>query len=276
MRDYRLEDLPRLRTAQRAARRLAEEIVGRLDVGMTEHDAYRVARDVFRREGVDRCWHLPYIGVSSGSLQLRSLAALARARASTRRRHIRADDVVLVDIGPIIDGYPSDYTLTAVIGSHPAYGDLIAQSRRLTHAAAALVRPHVLAADLWRQVVAMVPSARGYELGFPPLIQLGHRIIPMASLLSRIPEGRLARLLLRRDGAFVARANRQVMDGLWAIEPYVIGHHRAAKHEVLVLVDGDRVVTVEDGPPPSDAAERSDAQHRISHPAAAAPSSGSP
>lgn len=227
--------------AQEYARSLAYRLAEALEPGMCEWDAYAVAREVFVREGAKRHWHLPYLGLGAGTRKLSSLPRLVGSVLVMGRTRLGPNDVAMVDIAPEHEGYPSDYTVTRVVGKRPDLEALVGFSRALAGQLVARLGEGMRPRECIRWTQAAAQRA-GYGLGLPPLIQLGHRLERLPRGWPRFPESRLLYLVTRFRHPFLSARNREPLRGVWAVEPYVLGYARAAKHEELVLFDGDTLV----------------------------------
>ena len=97
-----------IRRAQAITEAVLEEILGRLRPGMTEREI--AAEIVYQhlQRGAERMAFDPI--VASGPN-----AALPHARATDRV--LQSGDVVLIDMGGVVDGYASDMTRTVVLGT---------------------------------------------------------------------------------------------------------------------------------------------------------------
>lgn len=245
-------DLAGFAAAERFARDLATDIANAAEPGMSEHDLAHLAKRRFRDAGIKRHWHVPVIGLGQGSAKLRNIRSLLAGDALARRRRLQADDVVYVDIAPIYDGYPSDFTVTRVAGRHPEREQLIAAAHELARRVVDRIGEHRDARGVWAWAVATASADARFELVEPPLVGLAHRIGVVPPSWPYVPEvTTLAYLATRERGAFLGPRNRRPMDGFWTIEPYLVSPDgRAAKHEELIFVTGSEVLRLgaEDGP----------------------------
>lgn len=240
-------DLDGYRNSQLVASQLAQKICAKIENSMSEADAHAVASEVFKDAGVTSHWHHPVIGFGPGTRKIRNLRSIALGRFMRRRRKISIGDLLMVDIAPIINGYPSDYTETHVFGENAALNDLIKYTRHLADRLVNKIPQVRRANDLWHWARRTTSSETGYELAHPPIIWLGHRI-------QKFPQGwpesaglRFLFLWSHFEGSFVSATNEHPMRGLWAIEPYILGHNRAAKWEELVYYDGTELIRLNPG-----------------------------
>lgn len=162
-------DLVRLRAikdpgeiaAIRAAIRITEaalaDLLGEIGVGMTERQiAARFvelqARHAAGVSGFDRAFELVQTGVNSSN-----------PHGALTDRAVQAGEFLLLDVGCVVDGYPSDITRTVVVGGEPT-----ADMRRIyetvlaaNSAARAIAGPGVTMKDVDRAARAVIEAA-GY------------------------------------------------------------------------------------------------------------------
>ena len=98
------------------------QIASLLRPGMRTREAITVADAHLRRMGASHNWHPTYVrfGIDTQSPPV---------QPTDFQRVLRSDDVFVVDIGPVWDGYEGDYGDTFVMGTH-AVGERCAQAAR--------------------------------------------------------------------------------------------------------------------------------------------------
>lgn len=235
------EDLEGFREARCFAKALGKEIANNIKAGMTEKEIEEIAAGIFRSHDVKQHWHMPIIGVGEGSAKLKSAYALASSYLTRHTRILEENDLVLIDIAPIYNGYPSDYTTNHMLGSNPDLEALISYARDISHRIASYVSTEMAVADVFRYTQEVVKATR-CTLAYPPFISLGHRLCRVPSLWQKLPEQGLTYLLLGTKGSFITSSNHNLMSGLWTVEPYLIYKERAAKFETLVYVGRENVI----------------------------------
>lgn len=228
--------------ARRFAKELGKEIAGNIKAGMTEKDVEEIAAEVFNTYKVKQHWHMPVIGAAEGSTKLRSAYALASSFLTRDMRVMQENDIVLIDIAPVYEGYPSDYTYCHVLGSNPELEALVTYAEDVSRKIAAYVRKEMVVADVFRYAQEVIHATSNYTLAYPPFISMGHRLCKIPPLWQKFPEAGLTYLLLKTRGAFINSNNRNMMDGLWVIEPYLMHKERAAKFETLVFMGEESVI----------------------------------
>ena len=110
----------------------------------------------------------------------------------------------MIDIAPVYNGYPADYTINHVMGSDPDLEALTAYARDVSIKIAGHVKEGMVVADVFHRAQEFIGKNPDYTLAYPPFIS--------------------------------------VMNGLWTIEPYIMYKDRAAKFEQLVFIGKETVI----------------------------------
>lgn len=236
------KDLEGYRNSQLVASQLAQKICAGIRELMTEADAHALASDIFKEAGVSGHWHHPVIGFGPGTLKIKNLRSIALGRLLRRNRRITKGDLLMVDIAPIINGYPSDYTETRVFGQNGDLNGMINYTHDLANRIVEMIPRVRHANELWHWAKNTTRSETGYLLAHPPVIWLGHRIQKFPNGWPQSAGLRFIFLWMHFNGSFVSARNQHPMRGLWAIEPYILGSGRAAKWEELVYYDGTELI----------------------------------
>ncbi|KCZ72612.1 Xaa-Pro aminopeptidase [Candidatus Methanoperedens nitroreducens] len=235
-------DLEGYLTARSFAKSLGKEIVNNIKVGMTERDVEDVASEVFHTNGVKQHWHMPIIGVGEGSTKLRNIYALASSYLTRDTRVLQENDIILIDIAPMYNDYPSDYTINHVVGHNPDLEALAAYAHDVSYQIVNYVDQDMVVADVFHWTEELIKANSDYTLVYPTLISMGHRLCRVPAFWQNFPEPGLTYLLLKVRWPFITSSNRTLMSGLWVIEPYLMHKERAAKFEALVFVGEEPVV----------------------------------
>ncbi len=236
------KDLKGYLAARSFTRTIGDEIVSNIKVGMTEKEIEKVASLVFNKNGVKQHWHMPIIGVGEGSTKLRSAYALVSSYFTGHTRILKENDIVLLDIAPIYNGYPADYTINHVMGSNPDLEVLAEYAHDISIKIAKHVKEGMIVADVFRWARELINKNPEYTLAYPPLISMGHRLCRIPLLWQKFPEPGLNYLLFGTSGPFITSGNNTLMKGLWTIEPYLMHKDRAAKFEQLVFIGKETVI----------------------------------
>jgi len=220
---------------------IGDEIVSKIKVGMTEKEVEGVASSVFKKNGVKQHWHMPIIGVGEGSTKLKSAYALVSSYFTRHKRILMDGDIVLIDIAPVYNGYPADYTVNHVMGSNPELEALAAYANEVSTKIAGHVKEGMIVADVFQWAKELIRKNPDCTLAYPPFISMGHRLCRIPPLWQKLPEPGLNYLLFT-SGPFITPGNNTLMNGLWIIEPYLIHKERAAKFEQPVFIGKEAVI----------------------------------
>jgi Xaa-Pro aminopeptidase len=236
------KDLKGYIAARSFTRAIGDEIVSNIKVGMTEKEVEEVASLVFNKNGVRQHWHMPIIGVCEGSTKLKSAYALASSYFTRNNRILMENDIVLIDIAPVYNGYPADYTINHVMGSNPDLEALAAYAHDVSIKIAEHVKKGMVVADVFHWAQERIGKNPDYTLAYPPFISMGHRLCKIPPIWQKFPEAGLNYLLFKTNGPFITQGNNTLMNGLWTIEPYLMHKERAAKFEALVFIGKETVI----------------------------------
>ena len=231
------EELKGYLDARGFAKQLGEEVAGKIQVGMSERDIEKLAGEVFRAHEVKQHWHMPVIGVGDGTSKLRNGLTLGAGFINRYFRKVEENDLVMIDIAPVHNGYPGDYTTMHIVGENPELEEFISYAREVAYEIAGNIKYNMPVKDVFKKGKEIIKTGQKYKLAFPPFISMGHRLCRIPSFWMRLPEPGLNYLLLGRRSSFVKSGNKSIMKGLWVIEPYLLHNNRGAKFEVLLCVD---------------------------------------
>lgn len=225
---------------QATAKRIATRIAQQIEPGMTEVDAYNLAEQSFRREGIRRHWHIPVIGLGEGTLKLRSLRALAHARITRGRRYAALGDAVMIDIAPVVEGYPSDFTWSGALGT-PSATALATAAHTFARSVVGQLAHTDVGSDIWRLAERLGSIDAGVRWVPVPVIGLGHRLMRIPATWLHWSGARYLYLALTRGPAFLSGPRAVSLRDFWMIEPYLSDGQRAAKYEQMVSWAATRV-----------------------------------
>ena len=231
------EELKGYLDARRFAKQLGEEVAGKIQVGMSERDVEELAGEVFRAHEVNQHWHMPVIGVGDGTSKLRNGLTLGAGFINRYFRKVEENDLVMIDIAPVHNGYPGDYTTMHIVGENPELEEFISYAREVAYEIAGNITFDKLARDVFNEGSELIQSRQKYTLAFPPFISMGHRLVKIPPTWEKLPEAGLMYLFFGKRGSFLKPNNNKLMDGLWVIEPYLLNNNLGAKFEVLIKVD---------------------------------------
>jgi Xaa-Pro aminopeptidase len=153
--------------AVRAITRAAiHEIASRCKPGMVEEDAVEMAKEILAGHGMVQGWHDVY--VRFGANTTKTFGA-----PSDPGVVLGADDLFLIDIGPVFEKWEGDGGDTFVTGASPAYAKCAEDARALFH----LVRKKWEKEKATGKVLYDFATAEAAKMGWELNLDLsGHRI----------------------------------------------------------------------------------------------------
>jgi Xaa-Pro aminopeptidase len=261
-------DLDAFRRVQRLAYDAALDVAGTLAPGVSEADAAARLEAALVARGVSRWFHAPFAWFGERSRFAGMEGARHRFFPSDAR--LDAGMVGILDVAPIVDGYPGDigYTFRCPGGGDDAdYDRALAALRDVR----ALIARRIGEAATMRAIYAEVDQViadRGFERRHHlyPFGVLGHRLERFAprardpriagfgltalvqlvggELASRVPGVR------RRSPMWTADLDRPVDPGVWSMEPHLGARGWGAKFEEMLVVEpGGRAWWLDDDLP---------------------------
>ena len=111
--------------AQQAVNRIASQV----QVGMLEEDANKMVVTTLQEMGATKAFHKPYIRFGSNTTKTFGADSEPGIR-------LGADDIFLIDVGPVWEGYEGDAGDTFVTGSNPELKRCARDARKIFDAVA--------------------------------------------------------------------------------------------------------------------------------------------
>ncbi len=99
-----------LQRAQALTWKAIDTIVARMEVGMLETDARKLAEETLKQMGSGRNWHKAHVRFGVNTLQTFADTSLPGVR-------LQPDDIFFLDLGPVWEGYEGDAGATYTVGS---------------------------------------------------------------------------------------------------------------------------------------------------------------
>lgn len=155
-------EVDKIRAAQRVTEAVFEEIVAQIRPGVSEREISAAIVYGHLRRGAERMAFEPIVGSGPNG-------ARPHARAGDRR--IEAGDLVVIDMGGVLDGYASDMTRTVAVGEPGAEAravyEIVLEAQRAALAAARPGMPSSTLDAAARDVIAEAGYAAffGHSLG---------------------------------------------------------------------------------------------------------------
>ena len=257
-------ELERFREVQRVATRAVEEVVGAVEVGMTEaHLAERV-EERLNAIGARGFFHKPLVWFGERTAPT---TPRTRADAFPSTRALEEGMAAIVDVAPLIDGYTADVSLSFACGENATVsrGKVVLEELRMAipkwvngGRTARLVCQEV---DRHLATTGFESCQKSYLFNalahrvyrFPPSPLTRHTLLGMSAativrlfgqaLRSRLPGGRSGWPFWNDSDAADLRPGR----GLWSVEPHFARDGVGVKWEELLVVDENGAWWLEDG-----------------------------
>ncbi|WP_411822974.1 M24 family metallopeptidase [Leptospira sp. 'Mane'] len=254
------EDLEGFRAAQNLAYSAAVAVSKELKPGITEKQAAKLLKTYLNDHGAKSFLHRPFAWFGDRS-RFWNLGFYMRYLPSDRK--LKEDDVYILDVSPVVNGYTGDIGYTSSLAPHPELAKAKAFLLELRKEIPGLFMKAKTPGEVWKLV-----NERVLEAGFAnchalyPFAVLGHRVyrkFPFAKFSSYLlPVSYVswfsyqALLSFSRRGVFpetLTEEHRGEKLGLWAIEPHIGGNGFGAKFEEIIVVEKDRAYWLSDDVP---------------------------
>ena len=254
----------RFRELQRASFRVLEDTAAELRGGETEKDVGRSLVQRYRKIGANAFFHLPVVLFGERTALP---GAWPIGKFFPRDRALAANDSVILDAAPLIDGFLVDTSYSFCFGSnadHKVMMEHLSQYRRSVPEA-------VNAGATFEEIALSVQSSMaesGYEAvhNKHPGSVLGHRAIKTPNLpfrprlkgfdaLSltwfRIKDAMATSGVGRRSPLWNAQktSRHAPHDGLWLVEPHAGKGPTGAKWEEILVIEKGKARWLDDDPP---------------------------
>ncbi len=240
-------DLLGFKKAQELALQAALEIARHIEEGWSERKTAELLNTWLLDNGVKSFFHYAYVWFGERT----RFSGIRRTRYKEfmpTDRVLLENEVFILDVAPIVDGYICDIGYTSILGKDPVFNQAQDFLSDLKAQIPSMFKTEPNGENIWRKVNQDILDA-GYDNihALYPFSVLGHRIyktkqtsIPAAKFLNF--GGQSYWNLLSR-GLFGQLLNAQYdgsLKGLWAIEPHIGTPDFGAKfEEILVVDDGD-------------------------------------
>jgi hypothetical protein len=226
--------------SQTLAQDCALEIGRLVQPGWSEKQAVK-AMDIWLRDhGVKSYFHKPFAWWGSRS-RFDGINNYRSYQATDRR--LIEDEIFILDVAPIVDGFISDIGMSGVIGENPEFERGLQFLNELRDEIPKMVTSIRHGATVWRTVDHKITAA-GYEnihVKYPFGV-LGHRVYRTESSgdLGLLNFGWQSFWEITSRGIFGQLLNADFngsMEGLWAIEPQIGGKNWGMKFEEILVVE---------------------------------------
>jgi hypothetical protein len=234
------ECLDGYKKSQALAFKCAAEVAKLIQPGWTEHDAAKMMEIWLRDHGVKYFFHKPFVWWGDRT-RFNGVRTYRDYQPTSRR--LLAEEVFILDVAPIVDGYISDIGYSGIIGDGKAFiagqGFLTELRREIPK----LVTHLGNGGAVWRAIDAKIKAA-GYENihATYPFGVLGHRVHQARNRFewSMLHFGWQSYWEFTSRGLFgqlLDSHHSGRMEGLWAIEPHIGGIDFGMKFEEILVVE---------------------------------------
>lgn len=228
------------RQSQSLAQRCAAEVAGMLQIGWTEQKTAALMETWLRDHGVKTFFHKPFVWWGD---RTRFAKVKTYWDYLPSQRSLCEDDVFILDVAPIVEGYVSDIGFSGVMGFHKEYDRAIKTLEALRRDIPTLAEHCGQGRFLW-QTLDKTIKENGWDNihATYPFGVLGHRLHHNQNTLEAtfIHFGWQSYWDLLSRGLFGQLLNKDFsgnMDGIWAIEPHIGGQDFGVKFEEILVIE---------------------------------------
>jgi Xaa-Pro aminopeptidase len=244
--------------AQRLAYDSVLHVSKLLKPGMTEKEAAEHLADYLRAHGTERYLHRPFAWFGEHS-RFDTYQGYADYHPSDRR--LKEDDVVILDVSPVVNGYIGDVGYTLSLKPNQQMEEAKKFLLGLRDALPKMFASTMTSAEIWKEVDGQIADA-GFDnihSKYPHCV-LGHRVFRV-----KPKEGKHLRIGTRSFGWFSLETNMEFLKlglsaaltpehvgnklGLWAIEPHIGWKGGGAKFEEILVVEPNRCYWIDNDVP---------------------------
>lgn len=253
-----LEAQDGFRGAQRLAYDCVEEVGALLKPGMTELDATKMLETYLKDHGVERYIHRPFAWFGNHT-RFDEYSNYNEYHPSNRA--LKSDDVVILDISPVVNGYTADVGYTFAMNKNNQLETAMDFLRSLRAELPDMFMSEKTPKQIWDSVDSKI-AAQGYDNIHAryPFCVLGHRVFKLkkkASKARRLNAGFLGWFSFELNLKFLKTGFSSVLSpenvgskvGLWAIEPHIGWEGAGAKFEEILVVENKKAYWLDDNVP---------------------------
>lgn len=234
--------------------RCAQETAAEMQPGWSERQTARFMRSWLADHGVHDYFHRPLVFFGDRT-RYQGFGAL-RELAPTDQV-LRDDDVYVLDVGPIVDGFASDISIYGMHGRIEGFAeasDLLATIKRDIPA---LVKKHKYCGKkVWSEIRHQIERHGFDAVHYTSAYSFfGHRLngtakFPLARFLAKRGQQTYTEFLARGlAGQLWSEIRRAPLCGIWAVEPHIGAKSFGIKFEESLIVTPDHVGWLSDFTP---------------------------
>lgn len=230
-----------------------------LKEGMTEKEAAKLLYEYLSDHGARVFLHRPFAWFGDHS-RFDGYKWFTDFRPGNRR--LKADDVVILDVSPVLDGYAGDIGYTCSLNPSPELKRAQEFLLELRHELPGMFASEMRTGAIWAAIDERVRMA-GYDNchALYPFRVLGHRLnrLPLGRIkLPLIPVSFISWFSLQAQWGFLSRGifpeilgpeHDGAKTGIWAIEPHIGGAGFGAKFEEILVVEPGHAYWLDDQVP---------------------------
>ena len=246
-------DLVGFKAAQDLAMAGAHEIVGYLKAGWTERQAAKLLNTWLCDNGVKSFFHYAYVWFGERT-RFDGISRKHYHEFMPSDRVLLENEVFILDVAPIVDGYICDIGYTSVLGEDPNLTVALDFLSTLKETIIDLFKKNPEGHVIWDTIDQLIRQ-EGYDNihALYPFNVLGHRVYKTKEPV--LPTGRFLNFggqsywnLLSRGllGQLLNPTYSGNLLGLWAIEPHIGTATFGAKFEEILVVDDHDVYWLSD------------------------------
>jgi Xaa-Pro aminopeptidase len=241
--------------AQRLSRDVLHDVARTVRPGDREIDVTRAIEEKLERAGVRAWLHTAYAWWGDRTRFARFVDWEPDALATDRR--LREDEPFILDVAPIVDGYPADYAVSGHTEGPgaAAHGAMLEALREIKRAIPGAAEKAADGGELFQDVRQHIES-RGLDLIHDryPAGVLGHALDEVPRPLQKAPRvgdgfqlpiiAAYAMAIVRHrffggPYPFLNADSREKPRGVYAVEPHLGKGGVGVKFESILVVDGD-------------------------------------
>ena len=234
---------------QRLAMTAVSEVAAQMTPGWTEHQAADLVGTYLQDHGVSRFFHHPFAWFGE---RAKFEGFKHYSTFLPTNRVLQKNEVFILDVAPISNGYICDIGYTGCTGSSLEFVKAMKFLREIKEEIPGLFMEHKSGGKIWNIIDDRIKNAGYMNIHkVYPFSVLGHRVY------KGVPHGPDLRLLnfgwqsfwsILSRGLFgqLLNANHEGdLKGLWAIEPHIGTSTFGAKFEEILVVDTNRAYWLE-------------------------------
>ncbi|MCE9499213.1 MAG: aminopeptidase P family protein [Leptospira sp.] len=245
--------------AQRLAYQCVVEVGKEIQEGWTEKQTAKRMSEYLKDNGVKTFFHTPFAWFGNHS-RFDGYKSYKQYRPDIRK--LKANDIIILDVSPIVDGYIGDIGYTMCLSPSKDLDSIMKYLLQLRELIPKLFASEKNVSEIWAEIDNNIKE-NGYDNCHAkyPFAVLGHRVykVPLANYnFPLIPVWIASWFSFQAQYSFVRHGilpelltpdHSGSKIGVWAIEPHIGGKGFGAKFEEILVVENDRAYWLDDKVP---------------------------